>query len=190
MQEATNYSFRTVISGFHKGDVSAYIAKLAKDHASQIDALNQQISALEQENNNLRQMLLDSQQAQPLPEEAELPDLASEEIPEPEEPVADLQEQELIAYRRAEAMERLANQRARKLYGDMQGICSRSAQQAEASETTAQQALEAITSQLEVIRISMTALQDGLHVSSEELKAMGQLIPDPAEGLEEDQWES
>ena len=62
MPEPTSYAFRTVVGGFHKGDVSAYIAKTAAEHQAQIAALQNQLESLQLENEQLRQ-----RKPQPLP---------------------------------------------------------------------------------------------------------------------------
>ncbi len=179
MSEFQTASFRTAVGGFHKGDVTEYISKAAQDHAGEITALEEKIEALQAENDRLRAQLLD-QSAAAAPAEAEEP-----EAPEPKEAAEDLTRQELEAYRRAEAAERVAAQRVRKLYADMQDVCDRSTRQAKASQSAAQEAMEVLDKQLEILRISAAALRDGLLSSSEELAAMTEFVPDPAEELED-----
>ena len=58
------YSFRTALGGFHRGDVSEYIASAAAAHQARIDELQEQIQRLERENESLRSRL------ETLPEEA------------------------------------------------------------------------------------------------------------------------
>lgn len=178
MPEPTSYAFRTVVGGFHKGDVSAYIAKTAAEHQAQIAALQNQLESLQLENEQLRQ-----QNQVPISS----PDSSSSDVSStPEEAAASsLRDQELTAYRRAEAAERLACRRAKKLYQEMQNICDRSAQQLDDTDSVAQTAIDTIRAQLDAIHSSITALYEAVRSSSEELRIMGQMIPDPAEGLEE-----
>ena len=173
MSEQATASFRTSVGGFHKGDVTDYIARTAQAHEARVTELQARLDALEEENSRLRALLAE----QPTPEEAP-------EEPSPREPEDSIARQELAAYRRAEAAERLAAQRVRKLYGDMQDVCDRSTRQAEASRAAAQEAMEILDKQLEVLRISAAALRDGLSTSAEELSAMSSFVPDPAEVLE------
>ena len=67
----------------------------------------------------------------------------------------------------------------------MQNICDRSAQQLDDTDSVAQTAIDTIRAQLDAIHSSITALYEAVRSSSEELRIMGQMIPDPAEGLEE-----
>ena len=174
MSDST-YSFRTALGGFHRGDVSEYITSTAAAHQARIDELQEQIAKLEQENESLRSRL------EQLPETP-----ADEETSGPDVPSDDLETRELIAYRRAEAVERLANQRARKLYADMQEICDSSMQAFSGSSDTARSAADSIQDQLEIIRASVESVFASLRASSEKLQTAAQLSPDPAEGLEED----
>jgi len=169
------YSFRTALGGFHRGDVSEYIASAAAAHQARIDELQEQIQRLERENESLRSRL------ETLPEEAVEETDADAEILE-----GDMESRELAAYRRAEAVERLANQRARKLYADMQEICDNSMQEFQDSSDVTRSAADSISRQLDVIRASVESVFASLGASSEKLRAAAQFSPDPAENLEEE----
>ena len=97
-----------------------------------------------------------------------------------------MESRELAAYRRAEAVERLANQRARKLYADMQEICDNSMQEFQDSSDVTRSAADSISRQLDVIRASVESVFASLGASSEKLRAAAQFSPDPAESLEEE----
>jgi hypothetical protein len=174
MDEANVYSFRTAVGGFHKGDVCAYITRLAGEHRQAVEALEQELEALRAENQSLKAQL----SAQP------------QEAPQVSPPVQEtmdlhaMEDRELQAYRRAEAAERLACQRAKKLYQDMQLLCDDSAQQILSLDETAHTAMEAIDAQLLLLHDSLERVQGAVQTSAEGLRAMGNLIPDPAEELE------
>lgn len=109
--------FRSSLGGFHRGDVANYIESLSMQHAAamkeksgQIDALRAELQEAEAEKRALRDQLDDALAAL---EAATAPDEAEEET-EPEE-APDYPKLELEAYRRAEATERLATQRAQQL---------------------------------------------------------------------------
>ncbi len=184
MPDVNPYAFRTAVGGFHKGDVTAYISKTAAAHQAEIADLKKQMEALEQENAALRDQV----------HLMELPHLLSQQeaTQEPQseaQPVqngASVKEQELLAYRRAEAAERFAHQRAKKLYGSIQAICDASAASMDGAGSVTQEAMEIIAQQLQRIQDSLSSVQSGLRDSSDSLRAMGEFIPDPAEGLEAD----
>lgn len=120
--------FRSSLGGFHRGDVANYIESLSMQHAAamkeksgQIDALQaellaarQKLQEAEAEKRALRDQLDDALaelEAATAPAEDEAED---ETEAEPEE-APDYPKLELEAYRRAEATERLATQRAQQL---------------------------------------------------------------------------
>ena len=167
-------SFRTAVGGFHKGDVTDYISKTALAHEAKLAELENKLEALQAENDRLRQQLLEqSLSAQP------------EISEEPQEDVDSLLERELAAYRRAEATERWATQRVRKLYEDMQAVCDRTVGQFAAAGNALREAMEIMDKQMEVIHVSENDLHESLRASAQELQAMSQLVMDPAEGLED-----
>ena len=174
MSDST-YSFRTALGGFHRGDVSEYIASTAAAHQQRINALQDQIARLEEENEKLRCQL------DAFPEAP-----ADNTEPEPYAAENNLNSQELAAYRRAEAVERIANQRARKLYTDMQEICDSSLQDFSDSNEAARFAGNSINSQLDIIRTSVESIFSSLDTSMEKLRAVSQFSPDPAEDPQEE----
>ena len=113
--------FRSSLGGFHRGDVADYIESLSMQHAAamkeksgQIDALRAELQEAEAEKRALRDQLDDALaalEAATAPAEDEAED---ETEAEPEE-APDYPKLELEAYRRAEATERLATQRAQQL---------------------------------------------------------------------------
>ena len=113
--------FRSSLGGFHRGDVANYIESLSMQHAAamkeksgQIDALRAELQEAEAEKRALQDQLDDALaalEAATAPAEDEAED---ETEAEPEE-APDYPKLELEAYRRAEATERLATQRAQQL---------------------------------------------------------------------------
>ena len=113
--------FRSSLGGFHRGDVANYIESLSMQHAAamkeksgQIDALRAELQEAEEEKRALQDQLDDALaalEAATAPAEDEAED---ETEAEPEE-APDYPKLELEAYRRAEATERLATQRAQQL---------------------------------------------------------------------------
>ena len=187
MPDVNPYAFRTAVGGFHKGDVTAYITKTAAAHQEELTVLNKQLQALEQENAALRDQihLLELPHRLAQLESGQNPQEPPESpAPEPAASVSGTQQQELLAYRRAEAAERLACQRAKKLYGSIQTICDDSAAAMDGAETVTREALDLIARQLQRIQDSLDGAHSNIRSASESLRAMGDMVPDPAEGLE------
>lgn len=118
--------FRSSLGGFHRGDVANYIESLSMQHAAamkeksgQIDALQAELLAARQklqeaeEEKRALQIKLDDALAALEAATAPAEDEAEEETEVEEAP--DYPKLELEAYRRAEATERLATQRAQQL---------------------------------------------------------------------------
>lgn len=188
MPDVNPYAFRTAVGGFHKGDVTAYITRTAAAHQEELAVMNKQLEALERENAALRDQVhllelprkLEQLEAEEAPAEAPEPEAAAQA------PISGFEQQELLAYRRAEAAERLACQRAKKLYGSIQTICDGSAAAMDGAEAVTQEALDMIAQQLQRIQESLDGAHSNIRTASESLRAMGDMVPDPAEGLEED----
>lgn len=181
MAETTVHRFRTAMGGFHKGDVSAYITKTAAQHRKEIAALEEQLAQEQEENEALREQLAELQTEAESPREeppAEAP--APDAVPE-----AAIEKHELDAYRRAEAAERLAHQRAGRLYADMQHIYEKSGGQLQVVSQAAKDAMEALDSAMDNLMSTLEKTRLEAKASTQELEAMGALVPDPAEGLED-----
>lgn len=120
--------FRSSLGGFHRGEVANYIESLSMQHAAamkeksgQIDALQaellaarQKLEEAEAEKRALQDQLDDALaalEAATAPAEDEAEDETEAEVEE----APDYPKLELEAYRRAEATERLATQRAQQL---------------------------------------------------------------------------
>lgn len=120
--------FRSSLGGFHRGDVANYIESLSMQHAAamkeksgQIDALQaellaarQKLEEAEEEKRALQDQLDDALaalEAATAPAEEAAEDETEAEVEE----APDYPKLELEAYRRAEATERLATQRAQQL---------------------------------------------------------------------------
>lgn len=120
--------FRSSLGGFHRGDVANYIESLSMQHAAAMKEKSGQIDALQAELLAARQKLEEAEaekralhdqlddalaalEAATAPAEDEAEDETEAEVEE----APDYPKLELEAYRRAEATERLATQRAQQL---------------------------------------------------------------------------
>ncbi len=169
--------FRTAVGGFHKSDVAAYIAAIAKEHQSQLQEKDKEIQQLQQQLDHALEQL-HTAAAEAVSEPA---------APEPQEasPEDSLDRMELEAYRRAEAAERIAAQRAKKLYEALGDICTDARTQLENADSAARNSITAMELQLQTLEDSCDALTAALTSARQQLLDMDAMIPDPAEGLEE-----
>lgn len=120
--------FRSSLGGFHRGDVANYIESLSMQHAAAMKEKSGQIDALQAELLAARQKLeeaeaekralqdqLDDALAALEAATAPAEEAAEDETEAEVEEAPDYPKLELEAYRRAEATERLATQRAQQL---------------------------------------------------------------------------
>ena len=177
---ASTDHFRTALGGFHKGDVTAYIEKAASQHRMELLECEKRISALQEENRSLQQQLsllmMATPVAAPAPaaEPAPVPTPAPAPAPAPAAPaeVTDLMQQELQAYRRAEAVERHANIRAKELYQQMEDLCGGTLGDFQAADEAVKQAIEAMTAQAASLEKAYQALSTALNASREKISSI------------------
>ena len=181
----STYRFRTSLGGYHKGDVTAYIEKAATQHRSELLECEKTISELREENRSLQQQLnllmMVSPASTPVPTPAAEPVLCS--MPEPVSSVepmnaAELMSMELQAYRRAEAAERNANKRARKLYQQMESLCTNTIDEFHLTDAAVKETIEVMLKQAVALEQAYQTLSDTLIASQEKLAAMNELLSD------------
>ena len=182
--EKSKRRFRTALCGYRKGDVTAYIEKTASQHRFELLQCEQTIQTLQEENRSLQQQMSLLMMAMPVSAPAPEP------IPEPEpEPVcesepeavaeaasADLAAMELQAYRRAEAVERNANNRARKLYQQMEGVCEEALGGFQDTDSAVKEAIEVMMAQTAAIEQVYQKLSAALLASREKLVTLTDLL--------------
>ena len=180
------YYFRSALSGFHKGDVTAYIEKTAVQHRNELLEKEQIITGLRDEIRSLQQqlnllMMSTPVAAEPVSEPVVQPE--PDIIPEPmSEPAPDeLMSMELQAYRRAEAAERSAHQRARNLYRQMEDLCEDALGEFQVTDSTVKQTLDSIMTQANSLEHAYRSLSAALQTSREKLAAINALIADAEE---------
>ena len=177
--------FRNALGGFHKGDVTAYIEMTATQHRSELLEKEQRIVALQEENRSLQQqlnLLMMATPAVPAPVPAPA---APAPIPEPapapkQEPASapELMTMELQAYRRAEAVERNANKRARKLYEQMEGVCEEALSEFHVTDSAVKHTIEVMLQQADALEQAYETLSTALNASREKLAAMNEMLSD------------
>ena len=168
----TNDRFRTALGGFHKGDVAAYIEKTATEHRTKLLEYERQITELREENYSLQQQLNLLMMATPAPVPAAAPVETPAPAPVVPVEVTDLMQQELQAYRRAEAVERHANIRAKELYQQMEDLCGCTLGDFQAADEAVKQAIEAMTAQAASLEKAYQALSTALNASREKISSI------------------
>lgn len=180
--------FRTAVGGFHKTDVSEYIAKTAAAHRAQLQEKDQEIQKLKKELERLEEAARQPANA-PGTATAHAPEETAAETPAgtPEENLEaePINRLELEAYRRAEAAERLASQRAKKLYEALGQVCQDAQTQLNSADSAARKTIDAMEAQIKTLEETYAALTEALSGARQQLLSMDAMIPDPAEALEE-----
>lgn len=184
--EESVYRFRTALSGFHKGDVTAYIEKTASEHRSALLEMEKTITQLQKENRSLQQqvnllMLSTPSPAPAEPVEKPAPVVPVEKpapapLPETAPLQSDMAALELQAYRRAEAVEHAANVRARQLYRQLEGMCANTIDEVQVTDTAVKQAIELMMQQASSLEQAYQTLNTVLAASREKLEAMNELF--------------
>ena len=181
----TEYSFRSALSGYHKGDVIGYIEKAAAQHRSELLEYEALVTSLREENRSLQQQLNLLMMATPVvsapaapvePVVVEVPAPAPEPAPAPIAPApeGDMLLLELQAYRRAEAVERTANNRVRRLYQKIESLCDTAMDDFRAADTAVKQTVEALLAQTATLEQAYQTLSDALNASRENLTAINE----------------
>lgn len=177
------YHFRSSLGGFHKGDVTAYIEKTAMQHRTELLECEQTISALREENRSLQQQLNLLMMATPVSAPAAAPVAKPEPAPAPEpEPApapmsgAELIATELQAYRRAEAVERNATRRARKLYQQLEDVCEDALGEFQNTDSAVKQTIQLMLEQANALECAYQALSVALNGSRDKLAAMNDML--------------
>ena len=188
----SSYPFRSALGGFHKGDVTGYIERTATLHRSELLQRDQIINTLQEENRSLQQQLNLLMMATPVaapvaapvpaPAPAPAPEPAPAPAPAPEAaPIStseELMAMELQAYRRAEAVERNANTRARKLYRQLEDVCEDTLGGFQLTDSAVKQAIEVMTAQVSALEQAYQSLSAALNSSREKLAATNELLSD------------
>lgn len=194
--ETTVVRFRSALGGFHKGDVTNYISQTVSAHRDTVRKLNDQIEALEKENENLRGTAADGAYLAELEEKAQQLVALQEEngllknrvrqleykLEEQEEaasaePEENLQEKELEAYRRAEAMERRVCQRTQAMKERLDEISGQASEQFQAAMESVKTVLAGIEDYLATLRNTSENLDAAMAEGLERLQIAAELLP-------------
>lgn len=164
------YRFRSSLGGYHKGDVTAYIEKTATQHRSELLEREKTIAELQEANHSLQQQLNLLMMATPTP--AAEPAQPTVEAPAPAKDPVDLMQLELQAYRRAEAVERNANNRARQLYEKLEDLCGGALDDFQTADEAVKQTIEVMMAQAASLEQVYQALSAALSASREKIASI------------------
>ena len=184
MSEST-YRFRSSLGGFHKGDVTAYIEKTAAQHRSELLEYERQIAELQGENRSLQQQLNLLMMSTPAPAPAPEPEPEPAKQPAPvpatitPEEATDWMHLELQAYRRAEAVERHANVRAKELYEKMEDLCGGALDDFQAADEAVKQTIEVMMAQAASLEKAYQVLSAALNASRDKIASINSSYPLP-----------
>ena len=185
--------FRSAVAGFHKGDVTNYIAQTVSAHRETVKSLNDRIEALEKENEKLRNAAVcegeypqpedNAEQLEALLEENGLLknrvrqleyklEEALEKEPAEEQKDENLWEKELEAYRRAEAMERRVSLRTQEITRQLDVITGQSSERLRCAMESARAVISAIEAQLGVLQETSEDLDTAMAEGLEQIKSV------------------
>ena len=142
--ENQNYSFRSALNGFHRGDVIAYLAKLSASHEAALREKDEMIRVLREELAEAKQTPA-VRVAAPVIAEAEPVRTADDE---------------LEVYRRAERCEREARARAEKLYSDASGTVEAMGRKIADRQTALDSAADALSADFDVLQAAIAGILD------------------------------
>ena len=178
--------FRTAVGGFNRMDVVSYIESLSMKN-------QQTLKKLQEENSDLRRQIAQYEAASApsgLDEAAAVPETVEPEAPESEtiahaEPeTVSLKEQELAAYRRAEAAERTARTRASQLNQSVDEIFSEALSRFDSSGSEANALCEDLLSSYSRLQEALADIRVIYDETVSQLQALQAQFPICAEAEE------
>lgn len=167
---AVNHNFRSAMGGFNREDVVRYIEYMNTKHAEELASLNEEMEQLRKnartpEDQAHTEALeatcadLTAQLEQALAEKAALEAKCAELETKANSAT---QEQELDAYRRAEAIERQAKDRSQQLFNQAAGTLAQATTQVDDAATAFIGVADEVTSKLDALRRSIEHSKNAL----------------------------
>lgn len=191
---ASFQNFRSAFNGFNREDVVHYIEFINNKHASEVNQLNNEMSALYQDLETFRVGCEEAVRlAEQLQQEQEKSAAREQQVQSLEQEIEALKQQleeqklqmeqnmnmprtgsELEAYRRAERAERNANDRVRQLYAQANGALADATAKTDETACTISQMADQVCAQLAQLQ---TALTDGANSIRDTATAMYAINP-------------
>ena len=152
-------NFRSAVGGFNREDVVRYIEYINNKHSSQINQLNTEMQALQEELSQLRGQTdlsaqLEEANARIAQLEQERDVLAAQVEQMADRPQTD---SELEAYRRAERTERIAADRVAQLYNQANGALADATAKADDTATQVTELTDALMVQLQQLQTVLSS---------------------------------
>ena len=152
-------NFRSAVGGFNREDVVRYIEYINNKHSSQINQLNTEMQALQEELSQLRGQTdlsaqLEEANARIAQLEQERDVLAAQVEQMVNRPQTD---SELEAYRRAERAERIAADRVAQLYNQANGALADATAKADDTATQVTELTDALMVQLQQLQTVLSS---------------------------------
>ena len=152
-------NFRSAVGGFNREDVVRYIEYINNKHSSQINQLNTEMQALQEELAQLRGQTdlsaqLEEANARIAQLEQERDVLAAQVEQMADRPQTD---SELEAYRRAERAERIAADRVAQLYNQANGALADATAKADDTATQVTELTDALMVQLQQLQTVLSS---------------------------------
>ena len=152
-------NFRSAVGGFNREDVVRYIEYINNKHSSQINQLNTEMQALQEELSQLRGQTdlsaqLEEANARIAQLEQERDVLAAQVEQMADRPQTD---SELEAYRRAERAERIAADRVAQLYNQANGALADATAKADDTATQVTELTDALMVQLQQLQTVLSS---------------------------------
>ncbi len=155
---AQAHNFRSALNGFHREDVVNFIEYMNKKHADQVNRLQGENQALQKELNALREQPVSEDLSEQLAAlEAECAALKARcaELEAQAAPKANVAEEELEAYRRAERMERAAKERSRQIYNQATATLAEATSRIDTASAQVRQIAEKVTGQIAELQVAV-----------------------------------
>lgn len=168
-------SFRTALNGFNRQDVVRYIEYLNNKHAAEVEQLNTQLSTAREAVANAtdpalkRQLEVEKAKNEVLEKTiAELQTALAQK-----DPAGNLNAEELEAYRRAERMEREAQQRAGQIHAQVDAILADAALRVKESTARVSTMADQAAAQLQQCQEAIAATKAAFEEASSAIAAIG-----------------
>lgn len=176
---SATYNFRSAFNGFNREDVVHYIEYINSKNAAQVNQLKSDLAAAQQESQTLRSgMELEAQVAEltakcaALAAELEAVTAQRDEAIAQQAQLQSRSDEELEAYRRAERMERQAQERTQAMYEKANAIVADATVKVDEASLTISGIADEVAAQLSVLQEAVSGSKQALKDATASLYAI------------------